>query len=52
MKIRSRPTSERKQSGYSGKDTWAVRKEGQVRRWHARSHKFFPKRGRIYGHHA
>ena len=52
MKIRSRPTSERKLSGYAGKDTWAVRKKGQVRRWHARSHKFFPDRGRIYGHHA
>ena len=52
MKIRSRPTSERKLSGYAGKDTWAVRKSGQVRRWHARSHKFYPNRGRIYGHHA
>ena len=52
MKIRSRPTSDRKLSGYEGKDTWAVRKSGQVRRWHARSHKFFPNRGRIYGHHA
>ena len=52
MKIRSRPTTERKQSDYAGKDTWAIRNKGQVRRWHARSHKFNPKRGRIYGHHA
>lgn len=52
MKIRSRPKSESQQSGYAGKDMWAVRRKGQVRRWHARSHKFNPGRGRIYGHHA
>ena len=52
MKSRSRSKSESQKPGYSGKDMWAVRRKGQVRRWHARSHKFNPGRGRIYGHHA
>ena len=59
MKVRSRPKSEAKQPGYAGKDSWALRRRGQVRRWHARQRMspdgkvvFNRARGRIYGHHA